>query len=209
MLPGGQLGLFGSVVPTTRNAPPASDQHRLVWMCHGLCGVSHADGTSASESPNGSTDLVLTLSTGDTLTVKDWFNGTGVRLGVVRFSDGTAWYGEEIFDRLLQPTGGNDTIVGSVRDEVLRGESGDDVMFGSGGEIQTGRELARTTHDAFACFVRPARRATSDVVLTDEGRETMCFNVDVLRAFGFSADHRTFVVAQSHTLTLMVRSGAP
>lgn len=82
-------------------------------------------------------------------------------------------------------------------------------MFGSGGEIQTGRELARTTHDAFACFVRPARRATSDVVLTDEGRETMCFNVDVLRAFGFSADHRTFVVAQSHTLTLMVRSGAP
>lgn len=88
----------------------------------------------ASESPNGSTDLVLTLSTGDTLTVKDWFNGTGVRLGVVRFSDGTAWYGEEIFDRLLQPTGGTDTIVGSVRDEVLRGESGDDVMFGSGGD---------------------------------------------------------------------------
>ncbi|MCE4556546.1 calcium-binding protein [Roseateles cellulosilyticus] len=88
---------------------------------------------AASESPNGTNDLLLTLVSGDMLTIKDWFNGTAVRLGVVRFSDGTAWYGEEIFDRLHQPTGGNDTVRGSRRDEVLRGEAGNDVLLGAGG----------------------------------------------------------------------------
>ena len=102
--------------------------------------------------------LVFTVAgSGTRVTVADgWYtgysdSGSSMRLGEVRFADGTVWTAADVARRLtvvgnnadtLQGTalrdylagmGGNDTINGADGDDVLRGEEGDDRLAGGAG----------------------------------------------------------------------------
>lgn len=88
----------------------------------------------------GSKDLVLTLSDGTVVTVKGQFDPlyTGVfgaqhldRVERFEFADGTVWTSDQVAERLLQGTAGNDTIQGySGSNDYLDGGAGNDFLSG-------------------------------------------------------------------------------
>lgn len=82
-------------------------------------------------------DLILTLSSGDRLTVNgqfewlEWFTWHDIE--TFRFADGTVWSKEDVQRKLLQSTGGADHLVGFGSDDVLDGGLGNDVLEGRDG----------------------------------------------------------------------------
>jgi Ca2+-binding RTX toxin-like protein len=82
-------------------------------------------------------DLVLTLTSGDTLRVEGEFafqtmySWTDVEL--FKFADGTSWTKEDVQHRLLQSTAGDDHLVGFHLEDDLDGGAGNDVLEGADG----------------------------------------------------------------------------
>lgn len=83
-------------------------------------------------------DLVLKIrGTADQLTVSGYFGVDGERdplsIDLVRFQDGTSWGVNEIKQRLVIGTEGNDTRLGFASADDMRGHGGNDLLSGSGG----------------------------------------------------------------------------
>ncbi|MCH2165446.1 MAG: hypothetical protein MK098_12450 [Marinovum sp.] len=83
------------------------------------------DGVTLSQ--NAGQDLIITTSTGETITVKDHFRDTSYDLEVIEFSDGTTMSGKEIRDRSVadQVAGGEELIRGSALEETYTHTKGD------------------------------------------------------------------------------------
>ncbi|WP_054785735.1 calcium-binding protein [Pseudovibrio denitrificans] len=99
-------------------------------------GVNPED-VSWTRSQNGR-DLIITLSDGSTLTIKDQFyaDNFGNSLNQIEsfeFSNGTTLSVAEIQLKLLQSTTGDDTILGFAGNDVLDGGLGDDQLIGQAG----------------------------------------------------------------------------
>jgi Ca2+-binding RTX toxin-like protein len=88
-------------------------------------------------------DLVLTVgSTGDTLTIKDQFDGylpgtfgmadTTDERGVdlIQFADGVAWTEEDIAWKVSRRSDASETVLGTPDKDVLDGGAGDDTLIG-------------------------------------------------------------------------------
>lgn len=89
------------------------------------------------------TGLSLTVSGGgDSITVREQFASNfstsgslqSYVVGTVEFSDGTKWTSQELAQRFMQSTSGNDLIEGDFRNNVLLGGAGDDRILGLGGD---------------------------------------------------------------------------
>ncbi len=81
-------------------------------------------------------DLILSLATGDTLTVANWFRDGGEwRVEQIAFGNGTLWNADAIIDRaVLVGTAGNDSLAGlNGRDTQMDGLAGDDALYGRDG----------------------------------------------------------------------------
>jgi len=106
---------------------------------------------------NGDDLALLLAGSGDTLTMREWFDSrgaikTGSRIEQIVFDDGTAWDIPEMLaramlgsngDDILNGTdgadtitglGGNDLLLGGDGNDTLDGGSGDDVLLGEGGD---------------------------------------------------------------------------
>jgi Ca2+-binding RTX toxin-like protein len=79
-------------------------------------------------------DLVLTIqSSGDSLTVADFFANGVSTIERVSFASGTSWSASQIRSKVLVPTGGDDSIVGYLGGEKLNGLGGNDIVDGRQG----------------------------------------------------------------------------
>ncbi len=83
-------------------------------------------------------DLVVKLSSGDSITVQDHhkiFNigAPPFEMATIEFSDGTVWNTDMIRSKLLQATAGNDTITGFFTNDTLIGGKGNDLLDGGDG----------------------------------------------------------------------------
>lgn len=79
-------------------------------------------------------DLQLTLeTTGEVITVVNFFNSSRYELTAVEFADGTVWDTETLRNRVLIPTEGDDVIIGYASDDVLEGQGGNDILRGDAG----------------------------------------------------------------------------
>lgn len=82
-------------------------------------------------------DLVLTLSSGDTLRVAGEFDlqtlYTWTDVENFRFSDGTVWSKSDVQQQLLQSTSGDDHLVGFYSADDLDGGAGNDILEGGDG----------------------------------------------------------------------------
>lgn len=91
-----------------------------------------------------SRDLYLRIEeTGETITIKDWYNNANYRLAEIRFADGTVWTKEAIaaMKPIIEGTDGNDTISGFDTAEVILGKDGNDTINAGAGDdiIEGGR----------------------------------------------------------------------
>ena len=73
-------------------------------------------------------------NTHDRLIIADQFRGDAYNIDQFVFSDGTTWTAEDIEVQLLQPTEGDDTLIGYASDDLLRGEAGNDTLAGDSGQ---------------------------------------------------------------------------
>jgi Ca2+-binding RTX toxin-like protein len=74
---------------------------------------------------------VLSINdTSDTLTVFNCFmdDSDANQIEQIRFADGTTWNIDKVKQRLLQPTGGDDVIIGYSGSDTLQGLGGDDLL---------------------------------------------------------------------------------
>jgi len=82
-------------------------------------------------------NLILSLASGDSLTIEgefryeNWFEWWDVEQ--FRFANGTVWTKADIQVRLLQPTAGDDHLVGFVSADMLDGGAGNDILEGGDG----------------------------------------------------------------------------
>lgn len=75
------------------------------------------------------------VSTGDVLTVRDFYTGTPDQLNLreIRFADGTVWAGPEILAQCLVGTDAAEAFEGFGTDDVFDGNGGADAYRGRGG----------------------------------------------------------------------------
>ncbi|WP_200177294.1 calcium-binding protein [Ectothiorhodospira shaposhnikovii] len=84
-------------------------------------------------------NLVLTLDTGESITVNGMFQSSTGTLNenraveLIRFADGTEWDIDRIRTEALKPAVGGETIYGFDTDDTLQGGDGNDRLYGGGG----------------------------------------------------------------------------
>ncbi|MEJ8560030.1 calcium-binding protein [Yoonia sp. GPGPB17] len=115
-----------------RDTAASQTEHDRLWL------VDIAAGDVALSRPEGSNDLVIDiLSTGETITVDDSFDGTNIGRGIeeLLFSGGTTWDLAEIRSRtVVTDTVGGTSVVGTVYDDNLYGLDGNDHLYGYGAD---------------------------------------------------------------------------
>ncbi len=78
--------------------------------------------------------LVLTIiDTGDSLTINNFFSGALWKIEAVSFSDGTTWGAADLELLALEPTDGDDYLVGDANDNIINGSDGNDIILGDSG----------------------------------------------------------------------------
>ena len=88
---------------------------------------------------DGTSDTLLLRikGAGNVLTIRNFFDRDGAAspyaIEELRFADGTVWNRAAVMKMVIQPTAGNDTIVGYYSNDVLDGGAGNDWLDGRGG----------------------------------------------------------------------------
>ncbi|UCH48816.1 MAG: VCBS domain-containing protein [Betaproteobacteria bacterium] len=97
-------------------------------------GLTSAD-VNLERLSNG--NLSVTLSSGDGIEVKDYYNNPRAKVEALVFTDGTV-IDTTVLDALEVPpivgTAGNDTLTGTEWADTMEGLAGDDVLIGEGGD---------------------------------------------------------------------------
>ncbi len=79
-------------------------------------------------------DVIFTLTSGDSLTVTDYFKTVYNRIESFEFSDGTVWTESDLYAALLAGTAGDDLLIGSAGADTLDGGAGNDLLKGGFGD---------------------------------------------------------------------------
>ena len=91
---------------------------------------------NVSYGQQGNDNVVFTNNTtGETLTIKNWFADDAYKVETIQFSDGSKWSGEEITNNaVIEGGSGNDILYGSDKhDDKMHGGAGDDTLYGYAG----------------------------------------------------------------------------
>lgn len=118
-----------------------SDGQDRVWASWSLNQLVFKDGVSPDDVVvrRVNSAVVFTIrDTGDSITFENAYGwwGSGVReLSMVRFADGSTWTPEQVDQKALEGTDGDDVIadLGVEAGEVLAGGAGNDVLIGQRG----------------------------------------------------------------------------
>lgn len=91
-----------------------------------------------TQDPSGYGSLVLSLSTGEQLTIKSMFTENGAldaaqAIEIIRFADGTEWNIDRIKAEAIRGTTGNDALLGFNGADTFWGSAGNDELRGGGG----------------------------------------------------------------------------
>ncbi|AKJ94661.1 hypothetical protein TVD_04420 [Thioalkalivibrio versutus] len=84
-------------------------------------------------------NLVLTLDTGESVTVSGMFHSSTGALNesraveLIRFADGTEWNIDRMRTEALKPAVGGERVYGFDSDDTLQGSEGNDPLYGGGG----------------------------------------------------------------------------
>lgn len=137
-----QLGDGHVVITQPAVNSTVSGVHSIVFGA----GISAATTTVTHTGVDG-TDLLITLNTNDTVTIKNWFplNGTAsTQITSVVFSDGTLWSNTDVTTKgsTLVGTISNDDLVGFARhSNILNGGEGADLLHsGTKGDVLSGED---------------------------------------------------------------------
>ncbi len=155
---GNDTYLFGSGDgnTTVSNYDTGADRNDVLRFLEGIA----ASDVTASRSW-GTSNLRLTIgSTGEVITVSDYFHGDGAggyALNAIEFADGTSWDVDTVKAKVLQGTDGNDTIIGFASDDVMNGGDGNDRLSGQNGDDTLNGGDGRTT-DSMAVMAHPQWR---------------------------------------------------
>jgi Ca2+-binding RTX toxin-like protein len=82
---------------------------------------------------NFGADLLLTLDTGDSVTLRYAIVDTWFRVETVRFQNGLTWDWAAVFDRSLTATSQADVLMGDERNNAIKGGGGADSLNGGKG----------------------------------------------------------------------------
>jgi len=85
----------------------------------------------------GGEDLTLSLiGTGDVLTVRNWFMNDSSEYQVerIQFADGTVWGVADVKQKVMEGTPGDDVLIGYGAADVMDGMEGNDVLYGRNGD---------------------------------------------------------------------------
>ncbi|MBT9096234.1 calcium-binding protein [Methylovulum psychrotolerans] len=94
--------------------------------------VTVADLTTVSRT--NFNDLLLGYGGGNEVRLADYFASASYRVEQIQFSDGTVWGWDDIKDKVLQATAGDDALYGYDGNDTLSGLAGADLLFGFGGD---------------------------------------------------------------------------
>ncbi|WP_170547149.1 calcium-binding protein [Ruegeria arenilitoris] len=88
-----------------------------------------------SFSQNGSHDLLITLNSGETVTIKDHFYSDSYDMELIEFADGTVLNQQEIVTKSIndQNGAGDDVVLGSGGADTFHGGAGNDTLNGGHG----------------------------------------------------------------------------
>jgi Ca2+-binding RTX toxin-like protein len=84
---------------------------------------------------NGYNLIFKITSTGEHITVKDWYADTRNQIARIKFTDGTIWTHTQVnaMIPIFRGTDGDDEVTGSAWDDALIGGVGDDILTGGNG----------------------------------------------------------------------------
>jgi len=112
-----------------------------------------------------SSDLVVTVNSSATITIKNYYATGDNKIDQIVFSDGTSWNQADIQSRVPAiPTTGDDVLVGTSGNDTIDALAGNDTVSGGDGEDQL---LGNTGNDALY------GEAGNDILNGGAGNDTM------------------------------------
>ncbi|MCP4186990.1 MAG: calcium-binding protein, partial [Gammaproteobacteria bacterium] len=121
------LFAVGDGSTTIYNYDAGSDRNDVLRF---LDGITPADVVATRSSIR----LLLTVqSTGEVITVNNFFSGTNYELNAVEFTDGTIWDTNMLKTLVLGATEGADNITGYSSDDTIDAMGGNDYLYGADG----------------------------------------------------------------------------
>lgn len=150
-------------------ASASTGDGNVVWMTGGVM-----PGDVVVSRSSDTWDLVLTLASGDSLTIESYayYEGREGAPGLVevRFEDGTVWTRLELQALANGTTGGNDALSGLDQADQLDGQAGHDVLHGlAGDDVLSGGAGNDTLGGGFG----------NDVLLGGKGQDTLSDQTEV------------------------------
>ncbi|SHE29544.1 Hemolysin-type calcium-binding repeat-containing protein [Ruegeria intermedia] len=102
---------------------------------HGQDFITFGAGILAAEFSGqwSGNDLILTYSSGDSVTIRNHFLSSSRFVEEIRFADGTRWDEDDLVLLTNNPTQSADTLRGVAGDDSLSGLGGDDKIYGYAG----------------------------------------------------------------------------
>jgi Ca2+-binding RTX toxin-like protein len=105
---------------------------------HNVLELGAGIGVDALSGARSGNDLILSLESGETLTIQRFFDGyrgnAYHEIQEVRFADGTVWGRADLAQLTFGGTGGNDRMDGTGRADTMTGLDGNDTFYGNNGD---------------------------------------------------------------------------
>ncbi|MEK6787366.1 MAG: calcium-binding protein [Pseudomonadota bacterium] len=173
------------------------DGHDAVYDASGMDAVRFKAGVSPSDikisrSAPSLDDLIVTIqSTGDTITLKNWFKNDAWRIEKLIFDDSTVWDIDTLKGAPIYGTSGNDEImVGADAQHIFAGSGDDFISAGEGNDVLEGGVGNDTFNTSFSAFHQVASHGDdtylfgkgdgNDIIYDANGVDVLRFKAGIL-----------------------------
>lgn len=177
-----QSGLGPMYVVTDGDAPLTADVDVISFQA----GIAEAD-VRASRIGN---DLKLTLTSGDSVQVTDYFANGANAIERIQFASGATWSSAVVKSKVLLPTSGDDEITGYTGGDKLNGLAGNDTLSGMDGNDTinggVGNDLLSGGRgaDRFVFDVAPGAANADTIADFTSGSDTIVLSASMFAGLG-------------------------